>query len=111
MWLDVEGHAVPALEGMTDALARIAIARVEVQLHTRSEDFKQDFIQVISLMKQSSLVPIFGPIYPGYFGDIIFLRAELFNWKDLIRSKLVLFHLKILHLHIYPKLKKPTPIS
>jgi FkbM family methyltransferase len=111
LWLDVEGHAIQALEGMTDALRKIVIARIEIQLHTRNEDFEQDFIGVIHLMKQASLVPIFGPIYPGYFGDIIFLRAEFFTWKDKIRSKLLLFHLKTLHLYIYPKLNKPSPIT
>lgn len=109
LWLDVEGHAVEALEGMTFNLQKIVIAKIEVQLHTRSRDFRQDFVEVVQIMKRMSLVPVYGPIYPGYFGDIIFINFNLLRIKDKLRSKILWTLLKFLHLHFYPKLKKPSP--
>ena len=109
LWLDVEGHALQALTGMTKSLHKIAIARVEVQLHKRDGDFPQDFIEIVELMKQVSLIPIFGPVYPGYFGDIIFVNRNLINIRDKARSKLLILQMNFLHLFLYPRINKPTP--
>ena len=108
LWLDVEGHAPQALEGMSRSLNLIAIARVEVQLHTRNKDFVQDFNKVIKLMKDASLIPIYGPVHPAYFGDIIFARRSLLPLADQVRSKFLLLHLYFLHLLLYPLLRKPA---
>ena len=110
LWLDVEGHALQALQGMSNALQRIVIARVEVQLHTRNSDFVRDFSAVILLMKKFDLLPIFGPVYPGYFGDIIFLRKEFLRPHDKFRSRVLKFQMELLHLGLYPIIKKPTKI-
>jgi FkbM family methyltransferase len=90
LWLDVEGHTTQALLGMQAALGNIFLARIEVQLHTRSEDFKQDYEKVLKLMKEASLVPIYGPIHPGFFGDLIFIKSTDAGIFDRARSKLLL---------------------
>ena len=108
LWLDVEGHALQALQGMKNALHRIVIAKIEVQLHTRNSDFVRDFIEVILLMEKSDLFPIFGPVYPGYFGDIIFLRKEFLRPYDKFRSRILKFQMGLLHLGVYQIIKKPT---
>lgn len=109
LWLDVEGHALQVLTGMTKSLHKITIARVEVQLHKRDGDFPQDFIEIIELMKQRSLIPIFGPVYPGYFGDIIFVNRNSINLRDKARSKWLILQMNFLHLFLYPRINKPTP--
>jgi FkbM family methyltransferase len=108
LWLDVEGHTIPALTGMVKSLHKISVARIEVQLHTRSKDFSQDFIEVIQLMKQASLVPVYGPIYPGFFGDIIFIKKTMLTFRDKARHYLLMLHMKFLHLFLYPRIKKPS---
>jgi FkbM family methyltransferase len=110
LWLDVEGHALQALQGMSTALSRIVIAKVEVQLHTRNSDFIRDFAEVIQIMKQFDLLPIFGPVYPGYFGDIVFLRKDFFKPYDKFRGKILIFQMKFLHSCFYPMINKPTRI-
>jgi FkbM family methyltransferase len=108
LWLDVEGHTLQALDGMSISLQQIVIARVEVQLHTRSKDFIQDFLEVVKVMQKMSLIPVYGPIYPGYFGDIIFMDSNLLKTRDKLRSKFLRVLLKFLHLYFYPKIKKPS---
>jgi FkbM family methyltransferase len=108
LWLDVEGHAVQALEGMGQALKLILIARVEVQLHTRNKDFDQDFKSVIRLMKTASLIPIYGPVHPSYFGDIVFVRSSQLSFKDKARSKFLLFNMYFFHAFLFPLLGKPS---
>ena len=108
LWLDVEGHTLQALDGMAVSLQQIVIARVEVQLHTRNKDFFQDFLEVTQVMLKMSLVPVYGPIYPGYFGDIIFVDSNLLKTKDKLRSKILWLLMKFLHLHFYPKINKPS---
>jgi len=108
LWLDVEGHTVQALEGMHSALEKVVLARVEVQLHTRGIGFTQDFTQVVNIMKSVGLAPLFGPIHPGYFGDIIFVKRERLSNRDKIRSSVLKFAMYFFHLHCYPFLKKPA---
>ena len=107
LWLDVEGHTLQALDGMVASLHQIVIARVEVQLHTRNKDFIQDFLEVAQVMQKMSLAPVYGPIYPGYFGDIIFIDYKLLRIKDKFRSKFLWWTMQFLHLYFYPKIKKP----
>jgi FkbM family methyltransferase len=108
LWLDVEGHARQALEGMHKALQRIVVGRIECQLHSRNLDFQKDFQQVVLLMKQNSLLPVYGPIYPGYFGDIVFIRKSYMSHLDLIRSKILFAQMLFLHNFLFPILHKPV---
>lgn len=111
LWLDVEGHALQALEGMKTVLKKIAIARIEVQLHTRNDEFAQDFMQVIEVMREASLVPCFGPIRPGYFGEIIFINSKFLSSKDKLQGKILWIVMKLLHLTLYLKLNKLPTIN
>jgi FkbM family methyltransferase len=107
LWLDVEGHAIPALEGMELTLNRFVLARIEVQLHTRGEGFTQDYKQVAKLMKRAKLVPVFGPVYPGFFGDIIFIKSNLLTMHDKFRALTLKILMSSLHGYLYPALGKP----
>ncbi len=108
LWLDVEGHTTQVLSGMKNALNYIQLARIEVQLHTRNEDFKQDYEKVIHILKKADLIPIYGPIYPGFFGDLIFIKSTDAVFFDRMRSKLLRLHMLILHKHVYPRMNKPN---
>ena len=108
LWLDVEGHAVQVLEGMSHCLELISIARIEVQLHTRSRDFVQDYKKVIQIMKESSLVPIYGPVHPSYFGDIVFMRSSQLSFRDKGRSKVLIANMYFFHSLLFPVLRKPS---
>ncbi len=110
LWLDVEGHTRQALEGMALSLEKFVIARVEVQLHTRNKFFVQDFKEVVQSLRKVSLVPVYGPIYPGYFGDIIFIKLNLLTLKDRLRSRILWMLMKFLHLYLYPKLNLLPPV-
>lgn len=107
LWLDVEGHALQTLEGMRATLKNVSLARVETQLHTRNDYFKKDYTDVIKLMKRYSLYPIYGPIFPGFFGDFIFVHSKYMTPRDKFRSFSLLVHLKLLHQGLYPLLGKP----
>jgi FkbM family methyltransferase len=108
LWLDVEGHALQALEGMRKSLKSIAIARVEVQLHTRNKDFVRDFKRIIRLMKSASLVPIYGPVHPSHFGDIIFARSSQLSFRDKVRGRFLLLNIHFFHSLLFPLLRKPS---
>ena len=108
LWLDVEGHAVQALEGMSQSLNLISIARIEVQIHTRGEDFVQDFDRVIQIMAEAALIPIYGPVHPSYFGDIIFVRSSELSFRDKARSRLLLLNMYFFHALLFPILRKPA---
>ena len=106
LWLDVEGHTLQALQGMQRALSNVVLAKIEVQLHTRNEDFKKDLFEVMKIMKKASLIPIYGPIHPSYFGDVIFVHRENAPIKFKIRSKILITHFFLLHKVAYPALGK-----
>ena len=110
LWLDVEGHTIDALSGMLITLKKIDIAKVEVQLHSRKDNFKQDFAEVLNIFQQAGMVPLYGPLHPGYFGDIIFIRGSLLSLLARLRSKFLLAQLLILHTYIYPAMGKPASL-
>lgn len=108
LWLDVEGHAINALIGMKKTLNGIELAKIEIQMHEKSEQRPQDFQQVITIMKQAGLVPLFVPLHPGYFGDIYFARVTSLNKRNRLKSLALRFQMWLLHMHIYPILHKPS---
>lgn len=110
LWLDVEGHAQQVLSGMQIALKNVYCARVEVQLHTRNLDFKRDYRNVIKMMKKASLIPIYGPVYPGYFGDIVFIKSSHMSATDLVRSTILRLQFVIFHNGIYPLINRPKRV-
>jgi FkbM family methyltransferase len=107
LWLDVEGHAVKALKGMEQTLKGIDLAKIEIQMHQKSEQRPQDFEEVIKIMNHAGLIPIYGPIHPGYFGDIYFARSQSISFNGKIKSFLIRLQMWLLHKHIYPLLNKP----
>jgi FkbM family methyltransferase len=111
LWLDVEGHTLQVLDGMSSILQKIVIAKIEVQLHTRYKDFVQDFVEVAQIMQLARLLPVYGPIYPGYFGDIVFINTNLLRIRDKVRSKILWILLQFLHLYLYPKIRKPFQLK
>lgn len=107
LWLDVEGHAVQVLTGATSTLKKIVLAKIEIQMHDMGIGRKADLFTVIKIMKQAELIPIYAPLNPGYFGDIIFVNRTQINNKNKFRSVLILLQLYFLHKIIYPTLNKP----
>lgn len=108
LWLDVEGHAVPALEGAEQSLQKIDLAKIEVQMHYISPTKLADAYEVIALCRSAGLFPIYLPIQPGFFGDIYFIRLCKAKNRDIVSgfSRYLLFLL--LHKYIYPILQKPA---
>ena len=108
LWLDVEGHAVQALAGAVATLPAIDIAKIEIQMHDMSETRKSDAFKVIEICQNAGLMPIYFPMYPGYFGDIVFIRAEKLSHlhRFFAFTSFILF--QILHKGIYPRIGKPS---
>ena len=107
LWLDVEGHAVQALSGATKTLRKIIIAKIEIQMHDMGPGRNADLFSVLQIMKRSGLIPIYGPLHPGYFGDVIFIQSHKSGLKLKIKSFLIKIQFRILHKIIYPALNKP----
>jgi FkbM family methyltransferase len=107
LWLDVEGHAVQALSGASDSLGNLAIAKVEIQMHKMSESRVADYWEVNQLMHTHGLIPVRVPIYPGFFGDVIYLNKKESKLLDRLWSYTLVFQMKILHGFVYPALRKP----
>ena len=108
LWLDVEGHAVNALLGMVETLKGIDLAKIEIQMHQKSSQRKQDYLEVLGMMAERGLIPTHVPLHPGFFGDIYFVRRELVGTSTRIRAYLLTFQMKMLHGLIYPLLGKPS---
>jgi FkbM family methyltransferase len=107
LWLDVEGHATEVLKGARETLLSITIAKIEVQLHDMGFGRAKDAFQVVSILKTAGLIPIYLPIHPGYFGDIIFVRKTNLSHFLILKSQLKVLLFTSLHNYIYPLLKKP----
>lgn len=107
LWLDVEGHAVQALEGAEKSLRKIDLAKIEVQMHSMSANRPADAFQVIYLLRKAGLVPIYLPIHPGFFGDIYFIRQSKMRLHLRFLGKIRFYLFAILHKVIYPLLNKP----
>jgi FkbM family methyltransferase len=107
LWLDVEGHATDVLKGAQKTLLAVTIAKIEVQLHDMGLGRTQDAFQVVRILKAAGLIPIYAPVHPGYFGDIIFVRQSHLQFSSILKSKLLFLLFSSLHLYIYPLLRKP----
>jgi FkbM family methyltransferase len=111
LWLDVEGHAVQVLQGASNIFAKLKVAKVEVQMHDMHESRCSDLFQVNKLMKSQGLIPIRGPLFPGFFGDVIYVNRRETTTVLKIWSNFLLFQLHFLHRIIYPVLNKPAIIN
>ena len=108
LWLDVEGHAVQALTGAIATLRAIDIAKIEIQMHDMSETRKSDAFDVIEICRDAGLMPVYFPIYPGYFGDIVFIRAEKLSRLLQFFAFINFILFQVLHKSIYPRIGKPS---
>ena len=111
LWLDVEGHAVQALTGASDYLGRLVVAKVEIQMHKMSETRFADYLEVNQIMRSNGLIPVRVPVYPGLFGDVIYLNKRELNIFDRIWSVALVFQMKVLHGFVYPRLGKSHSLS
>jgi hypothetical protein len=107
LWLDVEGNAISALQGMKETLNKFTIAKIEVEFHNMSLSRIQNFKEVISLMKQSDFKVVKSDIRPGFFGDLLFVTEDNLGFMDSVKSALVTWSTFFLHGFLYPILKKP----
>ena len=107
LWLDVEGNAISALQGMQESLSKFKIAKIEVEFHDMSLSRIQNFQEVISLMKRSNFKVVKSDIRPGFFGDLLFVTGDQLNFMDSLKSALVTWSTYFLHGFLYPTLKKP----
>jgi FkbM family methyltransferase len=111
LWLDVEGSAVPVLQGASRILKQITIAQIEIDMHTQSKERIENYRAVLNLMNAEGFFLVAAPLHPGYFGDALFIKLKKRN--ILLRSKsLLLFYAMImLHSVIYPLLNKPEKVK
>ncbi len=108
LWLDVEGHTLKALNGMRKTIRKIGIAKVEVQLHTRDLNFTRDFDEVMTFFAEAGFGALYGPLHPGFFGDVIFVRKADLGIIGRLRSVLLTIQIHFLHTYVYPALGKPV---
>ncbi len=111
LWLDVEGHATKVLEGASQMLPLLSMAKIEIQMHGMNQIRSSDFLEVSRIMKGAGLLPLFAPIHPGYFGDIIFVNRKLLSKMSVLYSKFLSLEMLALHKVVYPLLRKPKKFS
>jgi hypothetical protein len=107
LWLDVEGHATSALRGASKNLRYIAAAKVEIQMHDMNDALMADYHEVNNIMLSSGLFPVRAPIFPGFFGDVIYLNKRELSLGDKIWSYTLRLQMWLLHDFVYPLLGKP----
>lgn len=108
LWLDVEGHAVQALDGGFETLRGLRVAKIEIQMHDMHSDRRADLFEVLKRMKSLSLVPVRAPLHPGFFGDVLFVHRSDLKIQQKIWSPILTAQLFIVHTLIYPLLNKPS---
>ena len=106
LWLDVEGAAAKVLTGADNVLKSINLIQVEVELHN-SKHRKADFSSVNRILNRSKFSLIYAPLHPGFFGDAVYIKTELLNTLEKLRSRSLNVAYLLLHLIIYPPLGKP----
>ena len=107
LWLDVEG-AQAVLIGGKETMARVVLAKIEVEMHDMWGIRKANAFKVLQLMKKYGFSAQSLPIYPGNFGDIVFVRNSNLPIRLRIRGFYRVTVFTILHKFVYPILGKPT---
>ena len=107
LWLDVEGHAVNVLSGAKNVLKSIVAAKIEVQMHDMYGLRKRDAWQVIKILEPYELLPLKLPIYPGFFGDILFIHSNFCSPDQKFYSKFAKIIFFLLHRVLFPLFRKP----
>jgi FkbM family methyltransferase len=74
LWLDVEGHALPVIQGATNSLTLIDVAKIEVEFKNISPSRQENWLEVVLSMRRLGFKIARADIHPGFFGDILFIR-------------------------------------
>ena len=110
LWLDVEGNAVSALQGMQVSLHKFNVAKIEVEFHNMSQSRMRNYQEVIALMKLANFRIVKSDNQPGFFGDMLFVHSTQINFIRSLESILITWTTHLLHGFVYPILKKPKRI-
>jgi hypothetical protein len=110
LWLDVEGSAHLVLAGGQKTLGRIQTCQIEIDMHDISEYRKANYREVHKLMKRSAFSLLYAPIHPGFFGDAIYVKANLLSKSAKVRSLFLETFFILLHSYVYPLMKNPIGI-
>jgi len=111
LWLDVEGSAVPVLQGASRILKQITIAQIEIDMHTQSKERPKNYRDVLNLMKAEGFSLVAVPLHPGYFGDALFIKFKKRNILLKAKSLMLFYTMITLHSMIYPLLSKPKRVK
>jgi len=106
LWLDVEGAAAKVLTGSAKVLTSIILIQKEVEL-CNSKYRNTDFLNVNRILNRSKFSLIYAPLHPGFFGDAVYIKTELLNTFEKLRSRSLNAAYMSLHHIIYPALGKP----
>jgi FkbM family methyltransferase len=103
LWLDVEGSALSALNGMKETLKRISIAKIELEYAKQPGQWESRTIfQIIKLMFASGFLPFSGYLHPISRGDMIFLRTRLMSPITIFKCLRYLVLVLLFYWMIYP---------
>ena len=107
LWLDVEGFAIPALEGATTTLNSILVIKIEVEYANMNEYRSKNFSKVLEILNSKGFILQAVNLNPCYFGDLLLIHKSSLGLKSQIFGKLLTTLAKILQVFIYPLLRKP----
>jgi FkbM family methyltransferase len=103
LWLDVEGGALSALNGMKETLKRISVAKIELEYAKQPGQWESRTIfQVIRLMFVSGFLPRSGYLHPISRGDMLFLRTRLMSPITIFKCLSYLGLVVLFYWIIYP---------
>jgi len=89
-------------------MQRIVLAKIEVEMHDMWGIRKANAFQVLRLMKKYGFSAQALPVYPGNFGDIVFVRKSYLSAYFRIRGVYRKTIFTLLHKFIYPTLGMPS---
>lgn len=110
LWLDVEGVPHFVLEGSIETLKCVVIAQIEVEMHKMSDYRNESFTEVHKIMRRSNFKLYKAALHPGFFGDVIYLKADKLSKQERLICVLLTLLVKFLHSAIYPIMNKPGRI-
>jgi FkbM family methyltransferase len=76
LWLDVEGHAVPILQGAKGRLLPVKFAHIEVEFKDHGVFRMSNWKEVIALMKVMGYYLYMADMHPGNFGNYFFVHKN-----------------------------------
>jgi hypothetical protein len=107
LWLDVEGFALPALEGAISTLDTILVIKIEVEYANMNEYRSKNFSKVLEMLNSKGFILKAVNLNPCYFGDLLLIHKSSLGFKSQVLGNLLATLAKILQVIIYPLLRKP----